>query len=87
MPVHRFSKGANIGGRGTAAATHDVEETFFCQLTQHGHHVVDAFTKAAKAIGQTSVWIEADVAVGHIGDAGDVGAQGAGAKGAVHAHN
>ncbi len=53
--AHRFGYGANVRGRGAAAATGDVEEAAAREVAEIGGHALGRFVEAAEGVGQAGI--------------------------------
>ncbi len=83
LAAHGVRDGADMVGRGAAAAADDVDETGLGEFGEQPRHVFGALVIEAEFVGQAGIGIGADQRVGDAGEIGDMGAHLLGAERAI----
>ena len=81
--LHRLPNRSNVGGRGAAAAAHQVQKAAPREFAEHLRHEFGRVVVFAELVGKTRVGVHAHRRVRHAGELPDVGAEIARAQGAV----
>ena len=83
---HHVGDRLDVGGRGAAAAPHDVDPAGLGELLEHARHHLGGLVEAAQGVGQPGVGVDAHRDRGDRRQVGHVGPELLGAEGAVDAH-